>query len=158
MWWQFPIDFFSKFVSFDAVQCALENGMAVFFSIFCPKQPISFFQKIKLQLQTVFNPNFRHGSTATAIPNWFLLYICIFWRSAVCTGERNGCIFEYFLPKFLFFKKWPTYFVYYYSKESNTSFYLPKRTLTVESVQDFFDQVGHQTTNASIRNKYFFTK
>ena len=55
--------------------------------------------KIKLQLQTVFNPNFRHGSKETAIPNWFLLYICIFWRSAVCTGERNGCIFEYFLPK-----------------------------------------------------------
>ena len=30
--------------------------------------------------------------------------------------------------------------------------------LPVESVQDFFDQVGHQTTNASIGNKYFFTK
>ena len=30
-------------------------------------------------------------------------------------------------------------------------------TPTLESIQDFFDQVGHQTTNASIRNKYFFT-
>ena len=33
---QFPIDFFSTFVSFDAVQCALENEMAVFSSIFSP--------------------------------------------------------------------------------------------------------------------------
>ena len=28
----------------------------------------------------------------------------------------------------------------------------------VETVQDFFNQVGHQTTNASIGNKRFFTK
>jgi hypothetical protein len=28
----------------------------------------------------------------------------------------------------------------------------------LETVQDFFDQVGHQTTNASIENKHFFTK
>ena len=43
---QFPIDFFSTFVSFDAVQCALENEMAVFSGIFYPKQAISFFQKM----------------------------------------------------------------------------------------------------------------
>ena len=28
----------------------------------------------------------------------------------------------------------------------------------LETVQDFFYQVGHQTTDASIENKYFFTK
>ena len=29
---------------------------------------------------------------------------------------------------------------------------------TLETFQYFFDQVGHQTTNASIGNKHFFTK
>ena len=29
---------------------------------------------------------------------------------------------------------------------------------TIESVQDFFDQVGHETMYASRGNKHFFTK
>ena len=42
-------------------------------------------------------------------------------------------------------------------------FEIPDRSLMVYGLQDrdlprFFDQVGHQTTNASIGNMHFFTK
>ena len=37
-------------------------------------------------------------------------------------------------------------------------FSMPFSASLVESVQEFFYQVGHQTTNASIRNNYVFTK
>ena len=33
-----------------------------------------------------------------------------------------------------------------------------KITYVKETFQDFFDRAGHQTTNASIKNKHFFTK
>ena len=32
------------------------------------------------------------------------------------------------------------------------------KSLQIRVCPGFFDQVGHQTTNASIGNKYFFTK
>ena len=34
----------------------------------------------------------------------------------------------------------------------------PIRDMSTRDLSRFFDQVGHQTTNASIENKHFFTK
>ena len=52
-----------------------------------------------------------------------------------------------------YFKRWPRFDPITFNENSNYG-----RETCIRDRPRFFDQVGHQTTNASIGNKHFFTK